>query len=73
MQVRKALGVEGRYWTECDMKVHSNFVGDWMLDVRPPPASNNVSAAPVQASNANTGRPPECHTTLPAPSRRILH
>lgn len=35
VQVREALGVEGRKFVECTPEVHTNFMADWMLDVRP--------------------------------------
>jgi hypothetical protein len=33
-EVRDALGVGDRQWTECDPKVHADLMGDWMIDVR---------------------------------------
>lgn len=34
--VRAALGVGDRPWTECDMGVHADMMGDWMIDVCSP-------------------------------------
>jgi len=41
--VQKALGVEGRSWTECDMEVHTLLLGDWIvnLDVHIPNLLNS--------------------------------
>lgn len=33
--VRSALGVGDRPWTECSPTVHSDLMGDWMIDVSP--------------------------------------
>lgn len=47
VQVREALGVEGRKFVECTPEVHSNFMADWMLDVRPLPLATALqSCAP---------------------------
>ena len=34
-ETQKILGVEGRSWAECNMKVHTALLGDWMLDLSP--------------------------------------
>ena len=39
--VRAALGVGDREWTECDNTVHADMMGDWMIDVRASPAADN--------------------------------
>jgi len=33
--IKEILGVKGRSWTECDTKVHTALLGDWMLDLSP--------------------------------------
>jgi cathepsin A (carboxypeptidase C) len=33
--VREALKVGDRKWTDCDMGVHTAMLGDWMLDLQP--------------------------------------
>jgi len=33
--IQKVLGVEGRSWSECNMKVHTALLGDWMVDLSP--------------------------------------
>jgi cathepsin A (carboxypeptidase C) len=32
-EVIKALGVQGRAWTECNMQVHMHLMGDWMTSL----------------------------------------
>lgn len=47
VQVRKALGVDDRpRWQSCDPDVYQNFRADWMLDVRPFPATAGGKPAP---------------------------
>lgn len=31
-EVVEALGVQGRPWTSCNMKVHTVLLGDWMTN-----------------------------------------
>merc|ERR1711916_245283 len=33
--VKEALGVKGRKWTECNMRVHTNMLGDWIYNLAP--------------------------------------
>jgi len=33
--IQKVLGVEGRSWAECDTKVHTALLGDWMTNLAP--------------------------------------
>ena len=33
--IQEVLGVSGRKWAECNMKVHTALLGDWMRDLSP--------------------------------------